>query len=131
MLQTLQAAAPDRFEVVAEELRRVWVARMQALVEALSGRVLLLWIADHPPGPRDALPDLIHDPVLVDSAMIDAVRPMTLDFLAVVSSPEALARGVQGMDFGPMDGPAALLVPGPAVHQEVAAALAPRLLQIL
>lgn len=131
MLQTLRAAAPERFEVVAEELRRVWVARMQALVEALSGRVLLLWIADHPPAPRAPVPDLTHDPVLVDSTMIEAIRPMTLDFLAVVSSPEALARGVQGMDFGPMDGPAAQLVPGPAVHQEVAAALAPRLLQIL
>jgi hypothetical protein len=131
MLQTLRAAAPDRFEIVAEELRTVWVARMHALIEALSGRVLLLWIADHPPPPPTPTPDLSLDPVLVDSAMIAAIRPMTLDFLAVTSSAEAVAHGVHGMDYGPMDGPAALLVPGPAVHREVAAALTARLLQIL
>jgi hypothetical protein len=131
MLQALQAAAPDRFEVVAQELRSAWVSRMQTLIASLSGRVLLLWIADHPPAPRTAVPDLSRDPVLVDSDMIAAVSPMTRDFLAVVSSPEALARGMQGMAYGPMEGPAARLVPGPAVHREVAAALAPRLLQML
>jgi hypothetical protein len=131
MLNTLKAAAPDRFEMVAEELRRTWVVRMKALLEALSGRVLLLWIADRPPLPRTAQPDLDTDPVLVDCDMIAEVRPMAWDFLAVVSSPEALASGVQGMAYGPMEGPAARLVPGPAIHHEVAAALAPRLLQVL
>lgn len=131
MLQTLQATAPDRFEVVAEELRSAWVARMRDLLSALSGRVLLLWIADRLPAPRTAAPDLTDDPVLVDSDMIAAVRSMARDFITVVSSPEALARGVQGMAYGPMEGPAARLVPGPAVHGEVAAALGPRLLQML
>jgi hypothetical protein len=117
--------------VVVEELRHTWVSRMQALLEALSGRVLLLWIADHPPLPRMTAPDLNADPVLVDRDMIAAIRPMAWEFLAVVSSPEALARGVQGMAFGEMEGPAARLVPGPAIHREIAAALAPRLLQML
>jgi len=35
------------------------------------------------------------------------------------------------MAFGEMEGPAARLVPGPAIHREIAAALAPRLLQML
>jgi hypothetical protein len=131
MLQTLQEAAPDRFAVVAEDLRAVWVSRMQALLKALSGRVLLLWIADRPPAPRADIPDLRQDPVLVDAEMIAAVMPFARDFLAVVSSPEALARGVQGMAYGPMEGPVARLVPGPAIHREVAAALAPRLLHML
>jgi hypothetical protein len=131
MLQTLQAAAPDRFAVVAQDLRAVWIARMQALVQTLSGRVLLLWISDRPPAPRAATPDLRQEPLLVDSDMIAAVLPFAHDFLAVVSSPEALARGVQGMAYGPMEGPVARLLPGPAIHREVAAALAPRLLQML
>jgi len=131
MLQTLQETAPDRFAVVAEDLRAVWVSRMQALLKALSGRVLLLWIADRPPAPRADIPDLRQDPVLVDAEMIAAVMPFARDFLAVVSSPEALARGVQGMAYGPMEGPVARLVPGPAIHREVAAALAPRLLHVL
>jgi hypothetical protein len=67
----------------------------------------------------------------VDSDMIAAVLPFAHDFLAVVASPEALARGVQGMAYGPMEGPVARLLPGPAIHREVAAALAPRLLQML
>lgn len=131
MLQTLITVSPDRFAVVAQELRSTWIVRMRALIAALSGRVLLLWIADHAPGPRTSLPDLGRDPVLVDSDMIAAVRPMASDFLTVVSSPEALGRGVQGMAYGPMEGPAARLVPGPAVHREVAAALVPRVLQML
>lgn len=131
MLQTLQAVSPDRFAVVAQELRSVWIARMQALIAALSGRVLLLWIADHAPRPRTSLPDLGHDPVLVDSDMIAAVQPMACDFVTVVSSPEALGCGVQGMAYGPMEGPTARLVPGPAVHREVAAALVPRMQLLL
>ncbi|MDZ4134850.1 MAG: DUF6473 family protein, partial [Paracoccaceae bacterium] len=41
MLQTLQDVSPDRFDVVAEELRAVWVGRMQDLLGRLRGKTLL------------------------------------------------------------------------------------------
>ncbi len=131
MLQALQVAAPDRFLIVAEELRSAWVSRMQALLGSLSGRVLLLWIADQPPGQPEAVPDLTRDPVLVDVEMISSIRSDSRDYLEITSSPGARAQGLRGMNYGPMEAPAALLVPGPAVHAEIAAALASRLLRLL
>jgi len=131
MLQTLQAVSAERFEVVAEELRAAWVARMIVLLERLPGKTLLLWMAAHPPGQPGKRPDLTLAPILIDAEMIAAVRAHATDCLEVVSSPEARALGVQGMAFAPMDRLAAAEVPGPAVHAEVALVLAARLERLL
>jgi hypothetical protein len=131
MLQTLQAVAPDRFEVVAEELRAAWVARMKTLLARLPGRVLLLWLADHAPVAPGGAAELGRDPILVDAEMIAAIKAEAADYLEVISSAEARAEGVEGMAFAPLERPAAAEVPGPAVHREVAAALAPRLKSLL
>jgi hypothetical protein len=131
MMQTLLSVAPDRFEIVANELRAVWTQQMRALLTALDRRAMLLWVSDTAPGAPLARPDLGRDPALVDRDMVEAILPLAREMLSVVISPEALARGVNGMDFGPMDGPAARHVPGPAVHREVATALSERLLQLV
>lgn len=125
MLLSLQAAGQDRFELVAEELRQAWVARMQALIGAISGPVLLLWLSDRPPGPREPRPDLARDPLLVDRDMLAEVRAVAAGYVEVVTTAAARARGVEGMAFAPLDRPAAALVPGPDAHREVAAALLP------
>jgi len=127
MLLSLQAAGPERFALVAEELRSAWVARMQALIRAISAPVLLLWLSDRPPGPTEARADLGRDPLLVDRDMLASLRPMVSGYVEAVISPEARAQGVEGMAFGPLDRPAAALVPGPAAHREAAAALLPLL----
>jgi hypothetical protein len=129
MLQSLCAVSPDRFEVVAEELRAAWVARMQALLQKLSGRVLLLWMADHPPKDAGLPADLANDPILVDAEMIATVSAGDADYLEVVTSSDA--GGVEGMSFSPLDRMAAAEVPGPTAHREVAAALAPRLMVMI
>ncbi|MGB8814589.1 MAG: DUF6473 family protein [Paracoccaceae bacterium] len=120
MLQALQTVSPERFEVVAEELRAAWVARMIGLLERIPGKTVLMWLADHTPFAPGGQPDLVMDPILVDSEMIAAVRPYATEYLEVVSSPQARAMGVDGMAFAPMDEPAALGIPGVAVHAEVA-----------
>ncbi|NUB44562.1 hypothetical protein GEU84_009230 [Fertoebacter nigrum] len=130
LLHTLQAVSADRFELLAAELRAVWVTRMLALLKQLRGHSLLLWMADHPP-PGPARADLACLPMLVDAAMIAAVRPHATDYLEVVSSPEARAQGVNGMGFAPLDRPAAAEVPGPAAHAEVASALAARMRRLM
>jgi hypothetical protein len=127
MLLSLQTAGPERFALVAEELRAAWVARMQALIMAISGPVLLLWMSDRPPGPPEARPDLARDPLLVDRDMLTTLRPMVAGYVEAVISAEARAQGVAGMAFGPLDRPAAAQVPGPAAHREAAAALMPLL----
>lgn len=127
MLQTLQAVSPERFEVVADELRASWVARMEVLLDRMAGKTLLLWTADHPPVAPGRSPDLTCAPILVDAEMIAAVRTRASDYLEVVSSAKARAEGQRGMTLGPLDQPAAAEMPGPAVHAEIAQALASRL----
>ena len=125
MLMTLQAASPDRFEQVADDLRAAWVARMKQLLARLQTKVVLLWMAGHPPPERGCATGLTEEPTLVDAAMIAAVRPLSTAYVEAVSSPAALARGVEGMAFNPLDSLAAAGLPGPAVHEEVARKLSP------
>lgn len=131
MLQALQTASTERFEVVAEELRAAWVARMIALLDLIAGRTVLLWMADHAPPAPGRRPGLGHDPILVDAEMIAAVRAHASDYLEAVSSAGARAAGLAGMAFAPMEQPAALEVPGPMVHAEVARELAAVLQRML
>ncbi len=124
MLTSLQAASPDRFEVVAEELRAAWVARMRLLLSRLPGPVVLLWMADVPPPSPARRADLTHAPLLVDAEMVAALKPQAATLLEVLPSAEARAAGTEGMAFGPLEGPAAANLPGPRHHAEVAAQLA-------
>ena len=125
MLRSLHAAGPERFALVAEELRTAWEARMASLLAALPGRKLLLWMAEAPPGPRRD--DPYGEPVLVDAAMMERVATRADGVLSVVPSVAARARGMEGMVFPPMAEPAARGLPGVAAHEEVAAALVPML----
>ncbi|EEW24875.1 DUF6473 family protein [Rhodobacter ferrooxidans] len=122
LLRTLHAVSAERFAAVAEELRAVWLARMTLLLDHIPGKTVLLWIGDH--APPAAANDLDRDPMLIDAAMIGAVRAYASDYLEVVPSPDARASGLTGMAYTPLEQPAALGVPGPAVHAEVADKLA-------
>ena len=131
MLQTLQSVSPEKFEVVAEELRAAWVARMRQLLDRIGRTSILLWMADHPPEPGGGPPQLTRNPVLVDAEMLRAVQSHASVYLEYVSSPAARAKGVTGMAFSPLDELAAAEVPGPAVHAEVAHLLEPVLKSLL
>lgn len=125
MLMSLYAVSPDRFQVVADELRAAWVSRMKQLMKRLPTRIILLWLATHQPPPAGAGLLRADDPLLVDAEMLAAIRPLASAYAEVVGSPAARALGTAGMAFGPLDAPAAVGLPGPAVHEEVAAILAP------
>jgi hypothetical protein len=49
MLTTLQSISPQKFEVVVDELKAAWVARMSLLLDQARGKTVLLWMADRPP----------------------------------------------------------------------------------
>ncbi|MGL6209694.1 MAG: DUF6473 family protein, partial [Paracoccaceae bacterium] len=131
MLMTLQATAPDRFEVLVQDLRAAWLTRMQQLLSRLPTKVVLLWMAGHAPAPANRKARLDRDPMLVDAAMVGAVRPLTAAYVEAISTPDARAMGTEGMAFGPLDALAAMELPGPAVHEEVAQALRPVLERLL
>lgn len=125
LLGALVRKSPDRFEIVAEELRMAWISRMKLLLGRLSSQVLLLWVANHAPPNRTDTPSLQHDPLLVDTEMLAAIRPFATDYLQIIGSPMAQLNGLRGMAFAEFDRPAAAEVLGPAVHHEVAQAMAP------
>lgn len=125
MLSTLQGVSAERFTLLVDELKAVWLARMRHLAEQLRGRTVLLWLSGHHPGEAARSEGLGLDPLFVDRAMVEAVRPLFTEYVEVVASREARASGVNGMVFPPLEQPAAAQMPGPAVHDEVAEALAP------
>ncbi|MEO6298855.1 MAG: DUF6473 family protein [Paracoccaceae bacterium] len=123
MLLTLLSVSQDRFEVVADELRRVWVGRMTQLMAALPPRRVLLWMADHQP-PMCARRTRLTDPFLVDEAMIAQVRPLATTYVEAISTPQMMLAGLEEMAFPPLESVAAAGSPSPAVHRHVAQILA-------
>lgn len=131
MLQTLQSVSVDKFEVLAEELRAAWVARMKALIRSLPCKTVLLWLGASAPPLPGRRSDLTHDPLLVDAEMISAIRPLVAQYLEIIPSREAIDRGTDGMAFAPLEAPAAQALPGPAVHRQIADTLGPEIMRLL
>ncbi len=123
MLSTLSRLSPERYAMVVDELRAAWLARMEQLLAKVSGKTVLLWLADH--SPDDARPEdgLGADPLFVDREMIERIRPLVTEVVEVSASPKALALGTDGMVFSQMEAPAASEMLGPLVHAEAAALL--------
>jgi hypothetical protein len=131
MLQTLQTISADKFEVLAEELRAAWVARMRSLLAALPTRTVLLWVSKAPPPMPGRRAKLSFDPLLIDTEMIAAIRPHATSYLEVIPSADACAKGTEGMAFAELDRVAAAGLPGPAAHREIAAALTEELRKLI
>ena len=124
MLGTLCARTPDRYSMVRDELRVAWSARMKLLLNAIGGKVVLLWVADHAPETAMGTSGLGPDPLFVDRLMIEELRPLVSDIVEVVLSEEAMAQGVEGMTFADMERGAAQRMLSVKAHEETAAALA-------
>lgn len=123
LLWHLRAVSADRFEVVAEELRATWVRQMRLLLRAARGQTLLVWLgAEAPPEPGRRA-DLSKEPLIIDSEMIAAVRPLASGYVEFTPSAGAKSFGTAGMVLGPMDAPIAAGLPGPAAHAELARAI--------
>ena len=122
LMQCLEKGAPEAFEAVVEELKTAWVHRMKALLSAIRGERVLLWISDRrPEDTTDTTGDT--DPLFVDRAMVEAVLPDTSGLIEVVASPEAREEGLDARSFLPGEEAAARALPGPLFHREVADAL--------
>ena len=140
MLSALRQLSPDRYLMIREELKEAWVARMRHLLQGIGGRTVLLWFADHPARQVDTCDDVLkfapgddlgRDPLFVDGQMIDVLRPLVTEVVEVAASPQALARGTEGMIFSPLEAPAAAGLMGPLAHQEVADVLGPCLQRMM
>lgn len=126
MLGALHSASPDRFDIVVNELRQAWSARMKYLLGLIGPRVILLWFSE------DALNDdhwserpgqLQTDPLFVNLSMVEELRPLVADIVVVNPSAGALAEGTAGMHFSPSQTQIASEMMGVRCHLEAGAAL--------
>ena len=127
LLSSLAKADSAKFQVVEKELKDAWVARMNALIEQIGGKVILLWLADHKPGegPYDT------EPMLIDRVMVDRVSEKACGRVEVIATPEERQEGLHEMVFGPMELPAAEEMLGPILHQRAARYLAPEIQRVI
>ena len=124
LLGALARKSPDRFAIIADELRTAWVARMKLLLARLPCKTLLLWAANQPPPPRADTGPVSETPFLVDAGMLDAIRASATGYLQIESAAPAPPTGLHDAAFD-----AERL--GPARHHEVAEALTPVLRAML
>ncbi len=117
MLGHLHMQSPERFEIVRDELRQAWAARMRLLLNAVGSGVVVLWIRTRQAAPEMALGP---EPALITSQMIDALRESVLDVVEVEVANSGQANDMVGMVFGQMDAPAAMQLPGPGAHELIA-----------
>lgn len=120
MLSRLRVLAPDRYQLVEDELKTAWVARMKLLANQLPEHSILL----HLRSGMDAA-GLGQEPLFISAEMIEQVAGSFGNVVTVEPSEAALQVGTRGMIFDPMEAPAASGLPGVAVHDEVADALMP------
>lgn len=129
MIQSLYRVSPEKFALLAEELRAAWLARMTSLLPRFGQRVVLVWLGRH--GPDTVTNQPQDEPMLVTRPMLEALQSVTSAKVEVVYSADAGANGVAGMVFPPALEQAAKALPGPMQHEEAAAALGPVIARLL
>lgn len=116
LLSTLKAHSPEKFAVVEQELKSAWKARMELMLNRISGRVILLWVSARLPD--DPCPDneLGIDPLFVDKEMVDFARSFANDYVEVIVTQDIADQGTNGMLFPQMEAAAASEMFGPTLH---------------
>jgi hypothetical protein len=130
LLQTLRRVSIARYELIEQELKAAWVARMRQTLHMIPGPTVLLSIGDH----RAHSPirsDLWPAPFFIDAEMLANVGRKASALVRFQPSAAACSAGTEGMFFAPLDAPAAAELPGPQVHAEIAETLAPVLARYL
>ncbi len=124
LLTSLKALSPDKFDVLEQELKAAWTARMELLLNRITGKVILLWVSDVSPDENDGTEELGHDPLFIDRKMIDHISTLAHDYVEVVVPPEVNRFGTEGMKFPQLEASAAQEMYGPDLHQMIAKKLA-------
>jgi hypothetical protein len=131
LLMSLAMESPDKFAVIAGDLKEAWVERMSQLIARVGGLVVLLWLADHRPDRGGGAPQMRGGPLFVDAEMIDRLRPKVAAVVEVVADADELAEGYGMMQFSDFDTGAAREMLGPVVHKRAAHRLAEAIRAVL
>lgn len=131
MMRRLSRLCPARFADLRQALQEVWVTRMQTLLRRLAPPVVLLWLADHPPGDGTGSADICDDPAFVSRAMMQAITPGAARVVEVVTRPDARAQARRRTGMSRIAQSAIAQLPGPQAHDAAANALLPVVQEIL
>ena len=123
LLCVLAEASAQKFEMVRDELKSAWVARMRAILSQVGGRVILLWLAEHAPDDPPEGTELGADPLFVDRDMIEQLAEFNVELVEVVATPEEVTAGQARMVFTQLEQPKVNEMLGPVVHEAAARAL--------
>lgn len=123
MLTELARTCTDRLQEVRRELQAAWVARMRTLIGQIGGRIVVLWMADHPPYSRADGGTICRDPLFVDRAMLDVACKSDATLVEVTVPSQAIDAGLSHMVFRPEEKAAAQEMLGPFGHALAAKAL--------
>mgnify|MGYP003564171922 CR=1 FL=1 len=124
MLDHLEALSPDRFDIVRNELRVAWMARMKHILCKAKVPVHLLWLSCRAPRNEDPQDTLCDEPMFVTSDMLDAASKLAASLSVVVTRPE-MSRPERGDPPAlSRDVAAARLLPGAKAHMQAAEKLA-------
>jgi hypothetical protein len=128
MLDHLRRLSEDRFDIVRNELRVAWMARMQRVLSEARVPVHLLWLACRPPQAGDPEDALGEDPLFVTQDLVDAAARQAAS-LSVVAVPRT-GDCTSGMEPRTLRSKAAAarVLPGADAHRQAAELLAPALL---
>lgn len=120
LLDTLATGQRGVFAALVDELKWAWVQRMRRIVQAIDGKVILLWVSDRCPDETRNRPQEC-EPHFVDRAMLDELSADVADVVEIVRPAPA---SLEGMVFTEGEAEAAENLPGPADHARIAEALA-------
>jgi len=131
MMRRLSMLCPARFADLRQALQEIWVTRMQGVLTRIEPPVVLLWLADHPPGDGTGSADLCDDPAFVSRAMMQAIAPGAARVVEVVTRPDVRTKVRRRTTMSRIQQSAAAQLPGPQAHDAAASALLPALREIL
>lgn len=127
LLTHLLGLSPDRFGLVAAELRAAWVARMSTYLREASAPVHLLWLARRHPDDAGCRHSLGPDPLFVTREMLDRVAADAASLTIAAPAAGRASTTTRGMFFAAREAPAARALAGPGLHDQAAQELATRL----
>ncbi|MCA0042382.1 DUF6473 family protein [Celeribacter litoreus] len=81
LLSLLHAKGPDKFDVVRNELRDAWIARMRSVATELRGKLVLVALPNHSLDDAAACDALGNEPLFVTRAMLAGLKSLVKDVL--------------------------------------------------
>ena len=130
MLGALHAKSPERFDIVVNEVREAWKARMKNMLGQIGPKAILVWFSEEELSDKhwsERQNQLQADPLFVTASMVDELRPLVKDIVVANPTEAALYEGTEGMQFPPSQEAVASEMLGVTCHAEVSSWIIPSL----